>query len=317
MLNLSIVWASQVEYNKRVRAIENPEDFEYWMKQYLLGAISEVDEILQEINWKSHRRGHPMNLDNLARELADLTKYVFCMWEWSGFTSDQMLAHIQAKSLELEERFTQDFERHLPHSAPVVISDIDGTLGDYRAAFYQWLIDTHNTDLPIDLASNLAIEVDLAIPYSQYEKYKAEFEATGGYGLLPIYADAAILLEELAQREVAVILFTARPAQHYSRIWSDTWQWLKQCATTACVSELHIGASKRISRACTLVGKGHPVVLLEDDPTLALRAAHAGVTVLLRNQPYNQGITHPNIHRFDRFTADEVMVYLQGEDDDG
>jgi hypothetical protein len=73
------------------------------------------------------------------------------------------------------------------------------------------------------------------------------------------------------------------------------------------IRELRIGHEDRLSRACALQAAGHPVLLWEDDPSLALRAAHTGISVLMRAQPYNFGVKHPNITRVNLFSSVSVM----------
>ena len=312
MTDIKTVWVLQKEYNNRIRKQE-PGSYEHWMKNYLLGAISEVDEILNEINWKAHRKGKPMNPHNLARELADLTKYVFSMWEWSGFDADTMLRFVEDKSHEMELQRVQDFDYEIPEGAPVVITDIDGTLGDWRKAFIQWVKETHGDELKTDDADTLAIEVNLGLAYPRYAKLKEQFEAEGGYNDLPAYPEVRDVMLQLYQAGVYIIAYTARPARKHSRIWADSWSWFEKNVYTAAIRELHIGAEERISCACELAAQGHPVMLFEDDPSLALRASHTGLQVLMRAQPYNAGISARNITRVNSFNADTILQMFETE----
>jgi hypothetical protein len=309
------LWEQQVAYNQRARAKENVNNYEYWMKQYLLGAVAEVDEILQEINWKIHRRGKPLNRYNLGREIADLTKFVWCLWEWSGFSADDMLTFVEEKSNELDAQWEQDWKFSIPDGVPVVITDLDGTIGDWRKAFLMWVMDTHPerlSDNIQDKGSTLAIEVDLNLPYPVYVELKEEFEASGGYKHLPFYVDAVETLQELSKHDVCVMAYTARPAKQHGRIWSDTWAWLEKEGLHTVVRELRIGSEDRISRACALQEAGHKVLMLEDDPGLALRAVNAGIRVMLRSQPYNRGVSHELIEAVDEFNSTDILTYLKG-----
>lgn len=312
MKTLDQLWKEQQQYNKKIRERENPDNYEYWMKQYILGAVSEVDEILQEINWKIHRRGHVVDKHNLARELADLTKYVWCMWEWSDFGPLDMLEFLETKNKELQEQYSQDFQFEIPEGVPVLISDIDGTLGDYRKAFFKWAWKFHPEGLlpEVDPSRHMAMEIDMGLPYAIYMQYKEEFEATGGYGFLETYPDTEDVLKELGGRGAVVLVYTARPAKRYSRIWSDTWTWLEKNNLHIPVSALRIGSEERIAQACELLDKGHQVLMLEDDPSLALRAANAGVTIALRSQPYNRGVQHNNIWRFVKYDPFTLKDFL-------
>lgn len=303
--SLAEIWQDQKNYNNKIRqgALTG---YEHWMKQYLLGAISEVDEILNEINWKAHRKGKKVHPHNLARELADLTKYVFSMWEWSGFSELDMLQFVHDKSVELDLQYIQDFEMEIPEGCPVIITDIDGTIGDWRRAFAAWLVREHLQELEADAATSMSLEVNLGIPYPQYVALKEQFEAEGGYTELPAYTDAVYTLNTQAfYQGVHCIAYTARPAREHTRIWKDTWDWLHEHDLGSAIKELRAGSSDRVARACQLA-LSHPVQLWEDDPTTALRAATAGIPVLLRDHPYNQGVVHPLVYRVKEFTPLKV-----------
>lgn len=311
MKRLNLIFQNQKAYNEKVRAKEGIQSHEHWMKQYLLGAVSEVNEILDEINWKVHKRGHPVNPYNLARELADLTKYVLSMWEVSGFDADAMLNFVAEKGDELDAQWVQDWLYKIPPASKIILTDLDGTLGNWRKAFMDWLMTTHGEDLPLDSGINLAMEVEMKIPYPKYASWKKQFEAEGGYRILPVYPDVQPTFQALDKAGVIGIAYTARPAKVHGRIWSDTWEWLENNQLHHLVKELRIGAEDRISRACELKEQGHQVLMLEDDPGLAIRAATSGIPVLLRSQPYNKGINHINIYRTDTFAPAPILKLLK------
>jgi phosphoglycolate phosphatase-like HAD superfamily hydrolase len=291
------IWNEQEDYNRQVRA-RKPGSYEQWMEKYLLGVISEMNEVLDEINWKAHRQGRSLDRVNLARELADLTKYVISLWEWSGFTWDDMLFRVHEKSVELQQQWKQDFTFTIPEGATVVITDIDGTLADYRKGFLQWLAEYHIEDLPADNATTLMMEVDLGLSYPLYVKYKDEFEASGGYSVLPIYPDVAQTLQDLSISGVVILAYTARPARTFSRIWNDSWTWFMKNGVDTYIKELRIGKEQRVAKACELQEAGHRVVLIDDEPDTAIRASSAGIPVLLRKQPYNKGLVQTDLLRY-------------------
>lgn len=304
MDKLQLLWAEQFRYNERIRSKSNhPNDKSFWAKQYILGLISELNEVLEEIDWKVHRKlTTDQDRHNLGRELADLTKYTWCLWELFHFTPDEMLNFIAEKNTELEQKYKQEFGiGYLSPDVPVLIADIDGTLGDWRKAFASFIKDQTGLILPPDAATSMAIETDLGVPYPHYVALKKHFESNGGYKLLEPYRDAVLFIHQAADQGWDIRCWTARPGKRYGRIWSDTREWLDAHDIGQFITELHLGGEERIYQAGILAAKGHRVILLEDDPTLALRAASTGLHVLLRNQPYNVGLQHPNIIRVDNF----------------
>jgi uncharacterized HAD superfamily protein len=185
-----------------------------------------------------------------------------------------------------------------------LISDVDGTIGDWRKAFRDWVSETHDTIMLEDKSTSFAMETSLGIPFSQYMPLKEEFESCGGYTKLEPYPDAVDLIKRAMLLGIDIILYTSRPAKRYKRIWSDTWTWLESIGLKTCIAELKIGSEERISRACEFQSSGHVVALLEDDPGLALRAANAGILVFLRSHRYNAGIAHKNIMRMEKFNTE-------------
>src|SRR5262245_53936728 len=135
------IWRSQGEYNDKVFLEQEAttgehlrlQDRHRWTKEYLLGMMSELDEVLREVRWKQHRRqdlpGHAR--DNMREELADLTKYVFSLWQLWGFSLMDMLRAVEEKGETLSHRW------EIEHSSPrpgqiVAIVDLDGTLADWH-----------------------------------------------------------------------------------------------------------------------------------------------------------------------------------------
>lgn len=283
------LWVSQRSYNSIIRSKDHEQDFEYWMQKYILGAVAEVDEILQEINWKAHRRGKPTNFNNLGRELADLTKYVISMWDLAGFDAQDLLKFSQDKSDELEAQYEQDWLSGPEPDQPVIIFDIDGTLGDWRKAFISWCREKHQL-IPQteDGATTLALEVDLSIPYQKYVELKASFESEGGYRFLNPYPDTWDAIRKLEWSDAFCIAYTARPHARYSRIWSDTWGWLKSNRMAPPIRQLFIGQEERIGLACQYQSAGHKVVLVDDDPGTGSRALNANIPVVMRKHAYNK-----------------------------
>lgn len=319
---LNDLWDGQREYNERImreRSLSdeacNPQQ-EYWAKQYLLGMMGEVDEVLREINWKAHRRQHPVVRSNLARELADMTKYLLCLWQLYGFTAKDMLDFATEKTTEMAQLYRQEFNLALPFGSYVVISDVDGTLGDWRKAFVSWCRTFSDTALNDDTYVTMLMEQELGLPYQLYMDLKRDFEEQGGYQSLEPFEDAVNCLQDLEGNSgVQILVYTARPFDRYSRLWSDTWMWLTNAGLDRYVRELRMGGEERITRAIELKAEGHPVVMLEDDPSIAKRAANAGVTVFLREWPYNQSMSpHNNIIRVQQLDAESIMAALEEQD---
>lgn len=252
--------------------------------------------MLREVKWKEHRNAEVLeDRRNLGLELADLTKYVFSLWQLHGYTLREAMDMTLTKSLMLEAQYTMDFS--LPPSAgtPILIADIDGTLGDYRKAFKDWLGTVAGYTVDEEEAKSLLFDLDNSMEYPNYYSLKEEFEKSGGYSTLPPYWDAVELVEDL-RRElgVLVVVYTARPAGRYKYIWLDTYHWLMNHGINPW--QLHMGEEERVLQAVKLRDNGNPVVMLEDNPTLIRRASRSGIPVFGRSHYYNMELVDtPNV----------------------
>jgi uncharacterized HAD superfamily protein len=211
------------------------------------------------------------------------------------------------KSLSLELQYEQEF-KEIPRDVPIIITDIDGTLGDWRAEFERWIASKGIIPEYKDSVRTLRIDEDLAMRYPDYYDLKEEFEASGGYRDIKVYEDAKqVLIDLKATNNAFIIAITARPADKYKRIWMDTWMWLKNNGIP--VDKLLIGSDPRVLLAHSL-SKDQKVIMLEDDPGLSMRGANSGIKVFVRSHPYNSGISHSNIRRIDSFAAVPIRSYF-------
>lgn len=312
---LTKLWDEQKSYNWKIMADQLTSSQSHWAKQYLLGMIGEVDEVLREINWKSHRPIKAIVKSNLARELADMTKYLLCLWQVYGYSPEDMLRYSIEKTEEMAQLYRQDFDSE-PHLQRVIISDVDGTLGNWRKAFIDWCLKK-NIPIKSDTTDNnpsMNMEVVLGIPYEDYVQYKKDFEENGGYLTLEPFISSIDTIQTLCGiHDVELIIYTHRPFDRYSRLWSDTWRWLRDIGLSSYMRALYIGGEERIAKGLELKANHCEVVMLEDDPGLALRAANAGLSVYLRSYPYNAKVSHPNIIRVDDFEPEQILFDMEAQ----
>lgn len=287
---LQQIWKQQQSYNAAVRLLQ--PDVKVWNEMFVLGMVNELSEVLQELNFKRHRRyTEKVRRENVARELADLTKYVICLWQESGFSEEEMLQAVWDKGEELDVKLRTEF--NIPKGCNVIVSDLDGTVADFRGGLRKFLGASD------DQAHTLSYDLDNNIPFPDYDRLKTEFEASGGYGRLPAYPDAVELLRGEQQRGTKLFFTTARPVDRFQRIWNDTRQWLSDQGIEP--EHLLFVSEERIFEMLRLEENGNKVLLLEDNATIALRAASSGKRVWLRKQPYNEKLSHPNIEMWDSF----------------
>jgi len=287
-MNIDTIWYEQLAYNKIIRQIENNDDKSYWTEKYLLGLVSEIDEVLREIKWKRHRRSNSVTLreDNIGLELADLFKYVLCLFDIWGFSKDQMLDIVQQKGRMLDFKLRMEFRQNLPIGSKVAIIDIDGVVADLNSSFAEWARDVKGLKISEeDLYKSTKQDQFIPLNYPDYASLKTEFEFNGGYRNLKAYPDAIIFVNKLRYEEVFIIFVTSRPVSRQTRIFFDTWSWLLDSDIP--FDEIHIEEEDRIILADKLMREGCRVAMFDDNPEIINRAFRSNIPIFAREHPYN------------------------------
>lgn len=308
MTNLDRVWRQQLRYNMGIKKYVAPDTtYEEWAVHYLTGLVSETSELLELLDWKHHRKSD-LKVDDvsIALELADITKYALCLWQQFGFSTEHMLNFIYAKGEMLQFKQAQEHAT-MPYGKKVLIADMDGTLADWRQGFLDFLVDQNYIPslLSKDPELSLSMDLDMGWPYSIYLRWKDQFELEGGYGELPAYEDSLYFFRHC--RADYRIIVTARPVT-IPRVYFDTFFWLKRMVVLP--DAIHLLGDERIQLAMQLKNtNNNEVLMLEDNPSIALRAARNRIPVLMRATGYNSGYEHPLIHRVQSFKGLEDLVW--------
>lgn len=285
--NIYKVWKDQLDYNTIVKVGEDRTQGE-WMQNYILGAMSEMGELLRETPWKAHRQQNITHSvrTNMAEELADITKYVFSLWQLLDYNCDDMISCLNAKHEVLMQLLYQETETSHKNKM-ILMLDLDGVVADFRTGFLHWLAQQAKSPL-MHMSSQefgLHMDIDHGWDYASYDSLKREFEESGGYGRLPCYMNVVEAIRSLQRRNWFVIAYTGRPTTAYKRIWRDTWLWLSGWRIKP--EELHFGNEERIAYA-QKKAIHNKVVALEDNPILIQRYIASGIPVVVVPQPYNR-----------------------------
>lgn len=290
------LWIQQQNYNQDIGSLQ-PRTSAEWMQNYILGVVSELGELLEEVKWKHHRVSRASEFShNTVEQLADITKYVISMWQVVGITPDQMIGYTYEKGKILEQLLKQETQPELS-GRNIIMLDLDGCLADFRSGFLQWLeLSPWKHRLkPTDIAERIHMDIDHGWDYGDYHAAKLQFEKDGGYYHLPAMSLMIESIKYMREQGWYIIVYTARPYTVYKRIWGDTWRWLEN--HTCSVDELHFGHEARVVRAIDLA-KSNKVISIEDDPTLIVRYISSGIPVYVEHQPYNRIISdHPLLFR--------------------
>ncbi len=86
----------------RLRELDYP--MEVWMQREVLAMISELSEVLDEVNFKWWKNPAPVDRDALKDELVDVMHFFVSMCIRSGMTADELYARYREKNKENFDR---------------------------------------------------------------------------------------------------------------------------------------------------------------------------------------------------------------------
>lgn len=292
---LSKLWSDQIKFNIAVGELDyKSRTSEEMVQVYLLGLMSEMDELLKGLNWKSHRKQNKPPLDKvaLADHLADIGKYTMCLWQLFGFTPDTMVEAMQKKTDALWHVLGSEFSEPRP-GQPVLLVDLDNTVARYIEGFSTWMAGTGH---PARHRSNEWSNYELAplfnLDWSHYQSLKLLWEQgtrngrgePGGYATLDPYDAWTDAVKHVARSGAYVILCTARPQEGAKQVWYDCWSWA--VAHFGRVDRLAFCGPSRVEIATRYRDAGHPVVWL-DDQHIHLMIEYK-IPSIIHTQPYNR-----------------------------
>ena len=102
MDKLDTIFAMQKKLNEdiiRRRGLEGIPD-DVWIQRQVLAMLSELAELLDEVNFKWWKNPKPVNQDALRDELVDILHFFVSMCLRAGMDADELLARYLAKNEE-------------------------------------------------------------------------------------------------------------------------------------------------------------------------------------------------------------------------
>ena len=102
---LDVIFAMQQKLDgdiARLRGLEYPADV--WIQREVLAMISELSEVLDEVNFKWWKNPKPVDEDALKNELVDVLHFFVGMCLKSGMTADELYSRYREKNRENFDR---------------------------------------------------------------------------------------------------------------------------------------------------------------------------------------------------------------------
>lgn len=114
MDKLDIIFAMQEKFDTDVmrnRGLENitPEE---WIQKQTLAMLSELAELIAEVNFKWWKNPRPVNPDNVREELVDILHFFVGMCNRSGMGSEELFSRYIKKN---EENFKRQYGKSAKH----------------------------------------------------------------------------------------------------------------------------------------------------------------------------------------------------------
>jgi len=209
------------KYGKSLNDLTH-EDRIKWSKEYILSGAKEMFEMLDELNWKTHRylNKHD-NMDNFIEEGIDAFKFLLNLFIINGYGPDKFYEKFLEKSIVVDIRYEQ--EKQLKEirktEKQYVVIDIDGVLNTYPAN----VIDYFNTqgEKVTDLMKFKFTETQ------RYKQLKYQYRITGQERNCTVNRDALDFIRRVKEQGYGIILLTARPYNKMTRLFFDTVNWLQ------------------------------------------------------------------------------------------
>ena len=219
MNNLEKIWLDQQEFNQQFQPDFSQLSLDTALsertritKELILHLISELTEILDNLNWKIHKNV-PKHLikSNLAVELIDTFKFWMSLAILWGYTPEEIFEEYWKKSKALQLQIDQ--EKWLKDTQqPLIILDIDGVLASYEEA--------------IKKAANITSLNEQSV--IERLKLKQLYRDTLGMMDMDQIPDSQEFTRKATQLGYGIILLTARPKFRFKRLLGDTVEWLNK-----------------------------------------------------------------------------------------
>lgn len=108
MDKLDIIFAMQEKFDQDVIRNRGLQDVtpEQWIQKQTLAMLSELAELIAEVNFKWWKNPKPVNADNVREELVDILHFFVGMCNRAGMGSEELFARYIKKN---EENFKRQY----------------------------------------------------------------------------------------------------------------------------------------------------------------------------------------------------------------
>lgn len=169
---------------------------------------------------------------------------------------------------------------------PVVVLDIDGTLGDYHGHFHTFAQAYVGQHLREDYDGSCELHDWYAMSLAKYREIKLAYRQGGMKRSMPVFQGASHLVSELRDRGAEVWICTTRPYLRLDNIDPDTREWLHR---NNIEYDGLLYSENKYERLLEIVDSARIVAVLDDLPDMCAAAYQKiGPVAMLKMAPHNR-----------------------------
>jgi len=268
-------------------------------KEFILAAMSESNEILQQINWAYWKKEISVNDNNIAEEVIDNIKFLLNILLVWGYDSESFMKEFERKSLVVEQRLKQMsvLKKIKSENKKVCAIDLDGVMVEYPEYFIEFINKKKNAKFEnlFDVRKNLSND--------EYMEMKDKYRQSGIKQSIPLRQGAKEFIEFLKSMDYSIVIITKRPYKKYFRIFADTKANLD-------INGIHYDGIIFDSEKHKTIVKEFPQLefIVEDDKNISNEIGEWGYKCFLIDNMYNKGKLNKNVTRVNTF--DEIKGHI-------
>jgi uncharacterized HAD superfamily protein len=231
----------QISFQKNFFDINklSEEDKVKYIKETILCVHKELSEVLDTLNWKTHRKEDKiLSKSNTLEEIIDCFKYLLNLCVILNVDAKEFETEFFKKSNVVKQRYNQEILSSIKQTDKICAIDLDDTLSN-SSEFFTELYNEWN-----EKKFKNKKEIKKTIPLLEYENFKDLYRESGVKVNIPIKEGAKELCDYLKNSGYKIIIISARPYHKYYRIFSDTLEWLEK--NKICFDALYFEKEKHI-----------------------------------------------------------------------
>lgn len=224
------IYNKQKDFQDIIMSTYKINDKEKFIRDLIIHLNVETSEVLNEINWKMHRRElKEINRDKLLHEMVDVIKYALSLPSSYGFSSKEVEDIFIKKSIVVEKKFQQEIiNKDFNNSDKLIGIDMDGVLADYVKTFYKYV--KKNLKINYNYNYNEMKSLNLYKEFSKFfnideekiKELKHKYRMSDEKKNMEFFRNSDNFIYALKNMGYKIILLSSRPIDKYPNMFYNT-----------------------------------------------------------------------------------------------